>query len=189
MQQLHIMEGRIMKALTILVAVAFALSTFLASQVFAGGEKHEGKMSATTEKSEKGIFKASKLLDKSVKNEKGEVFGSVEEFLFAQDGKIKYIILSRGGVLGVGDRLVPVPWKTVKTGIGEDAIILSLDKSFFDEAPSFARNEWDKLSDPEWNKTVHSYYEGERKTKDVMHEEHKGTMMEEEREGEMKGAY
>jgi sporulation protein YlmC with PRC-barrel domain len=185
-----------MKVLTLAVAVAFALSTLLASEVFAG-EMHEGKtlkgkMSAIEKKDEsKTVYRSSELLGKNVKNEQGEEFGAVEELLFTENGRIKYVILARGGgILGGDERLVPVPWKTVKTGIGEDEITLSLDKSFFDEAPSLARSELDKLTDPEWNKTVHSYYKSERKAEEPMSEEREGTMMEKkEGETETKSTY
>ncbi|MBI4830917.1 MAG: PRC-barrel domain-containing protein [Candidatus Lindowbacteria bacterium] len=166
------------KMLAILVGVAFAVSTLLSVQALAGekagteaGKVTTPGMSYTGEKAAKGVFQASKLIGRTVRNEQGEKFGSVEELLFADDGHIRYLVLA-----GEADKLVPIPWSAVKSGIREDAVIFNISRSRFDSAPTFGRNEWQRFDDPEWNKKVHAYYEAETGKKMLEHEK---TMKEE----------
>jgi sporulation protein YlmC with PRC-barrel domain len=59
-------------------------------------------------------FRASRIIDETVKNDRGEELGEVDDLIMSRNGKIKKVILSVGGFLGVGYRLVAVPFKSLK---------------------------------------------------------------------------
>jgi sporulation protein YlmC with PRC-barrel domain len=105
------------------------------------------------------INRASEIKGRDVQNPQGENLGQVDDLVFDNEGKISYLILSRGGVMGVGGDLVPVPWKEDKITIQEDNVILSMDKQRLDQAPSFSSGEWDQMSQQEFQQRVHGYYE------------------------------
>lgn len=44
----------------------------------------------------------------------GRKVGKIENLLVAPDGRVDYVVLEWGGVLGLGERQVAVPWKDVK---------------------------------------------------------------------------
>jgi sporulation protein YlmC with PRC-barrel domain len=61
----------------------------------------------------KGIL-ASKIIDQVVKNQKGQDIGDVDDLIISRNGKIKKAILDVGGFLGIGEKLVEVPFRYMK---------------------------------------------------------------------------
>lgn len=59
-------------------------------------------------------YRASKIIGGTVVNEANETVGKVDELLIGADGKTPYAVLSVGGFLGLGDRLVVVPYESLK---------------------------------------------------------------------------
>lgn len=59
-------------------------------------------------------YRASKIIGGTVVNEANETVGKVDELLIGADGKTPYAVLSVGGFLGLGDRLVVVPYDSLK---------------------------------------------------------------------------
>jgi sporulation protein YlmC with PRC-barrel domain len=60
------------------------------------------------------MMRASKMIDQLVFNEQGEEIGEVDDLIMSRQGKIKKVILSVGGFLGIGDKLVAVPFRSLK---------------------------------------------------------------------------
>ena len=81
--------------------------------------------------------RVSKILGKKVISQKGEDLGKIEDLMLSKEACLDYIILAPGGLLGTGDRLIPIPWKALKTGAQADTIIIDMDKSQLEKAPSF----------------------------------------------------
>lgn len=61
-----------------------------------------------------GDVRASKVIGSSVYNDKNEKLGTVDDILVGKDQKAAQVVLSVGGVLGVGAKLVTVPYEKVK---------------------------------------------------------------------------
>jgi PRC-barrel domain len=59
-------------------------------------------------------YRASKVIGSSVINDANETIGTVDDLLVSRDGKQPYAVLSIGGFLGMGTRLVVVPYETLK---------------------------------------------------------------------------
>jgi hypothetical protein len=59
-------------------------------------------------------YRASKVIGSSVVNDANETIGTVDDLLVSRDGKQPYAVLSIGGFLGMGNRLVVVPYETPK---------------------------------------------------------------------------
>ena len=59
-------------------------------------------------------YRASKVIGSSVVNDANETIGTVDDLLVSRDGKQPYAVLSIGGFLGMGNRLVVVPYDTLK---------------------------------------------------------------------------
>ncbi len=60
------------------------------------------------------MFRASKLVGSNVYNQSGQTVGSVDDLLIGQDGKISEAVVSVGGFLGIGGKLVAVPFDQFK---------------------------------------------------------------------------
>jgi sporulation protein YlmC with PRC-barrel domain len=62
----------------------------------------------------KGDWRGSELVGATVYNEQGNSVGTISDLLVGSDGSVSNAILSVGGFLGVGSKLVEVPFKNLK---------------------------------------------------------------------------
>jgi len=62
--------------------------------------------------------------------------GEVDDLIIRRNGKVKKVILQVGGLLGIGDRLVAVPFKSLK--IGKEEIIYPISRDQLEKHPEFS---------------------------------------------------
>lgn len=67
-------------------------------------------------------YRASKIIGSNVVNDANEGIGKVDDVLVSSDGKVPFAVLAVGGFLGLGNRLVVVPYDSLK--FAEDKIVL-----------------------------------------------------------------
>lgn len=106
-------------------------------------------------------FRASKLTGLNVRNTQGEKLGTVHDLVVSIDtGKIAYVAMSHGGVLGIGDKLFAVPYSELKFDHGKDEMffVLNMSKEKLEAAPGFNQSDWPNFADPAWSEKVDSYY-------------------------------
>ena len=102
------------------LTAGIAGSLLLASAAFAAEDtamKPAASPAATTQSSNasfQGDWRASKVVGLNVYNEKNENVGSINDLLMDKSGGIKAAVISVGGFLGMGARLVAVPFDKVK---------------------------------------------------------------------------
>lgn len=59
-------------------------------------------------------YRASKIIGSNVVNGANQAIGKIDDLLVSPDAKQPYAVLSIGGFLGMGSRLVVVPFNTLK---------------------------------------------------------------------------
>jgi len=119
------------------VSLAFLSLNGFAAEV-QGGKKTDqqtGNPQAERMYLQKGL-RASKIIDQTVKNDGGEELGEVDDLIMSRNGKIKKVILSVGGFLGIGDRLVAVPFKSLQISEKGD-IVYNVTKQQLEKHPVF----------------------------------------------------
>lgn len=67
-------------------------------------------------------YRASKVIGNSVFNDANETIGKIDDLLVTRDGKEPYAVLSVGGFLGMGTRMVVIRYDSLK--FAEDKITL-----------------------------------------------------------------
>ncbi len=120
-----------------LVFLTFLAMNGFTAEVKAG--KKTGQQSASQQHEEINFqdgLRASKIIDKPVKNTRGEDLGEVDDLIMSRNGKIKKVILSVGGFLGVGDRLVAVSFKSLQIQEKGD-IVYPVTKQQLENHPVF----------------------------------------------------
>jgi sporulation protein YlmC with PRC-barrel domain len=70
--------------------------------------------SAASDASFKGDWRTSKVVGLSVYNDSNESIGSINDLLTDRSGNIKAAVIGVGGFLGMGSRLVAVPFDKIK---------------------------------------------------------------------------
>lgn len=106
-------------------------------------------------------FRASQLMGLNVNNSAGEKLGTVEDIVInLEDGKVAYVALSFGGVLGIGDKLFAVPYRQMKFMHGKDEMhfVLDVSKDKLKTAPGFDKNHWPDFADPHWIQQIDQFY-------------------------------
>ena len=112
-------------------------------------------MSAVESSSE--FQRVSELMDANVKGTGGEDLGSIKDVIISSDGQARYIVLSKGGVLGVGGDLIPVPFDVAQPTKGaEGDYTLNIDQQTIDQAPTVAENELENST--QWEQEVRGYF-------------------------------
>ena len=59
-------------------------------------------------------YRATKLVGATVQNDAGEKIGTIDDLIVDRDDRVPYAIVSVGGFLGMGDKLVAVPFAVFK---------------------------------------------------------------------------
>jgi hypothetical protein len=59
-------------------------------------------------------YRSSKLIGSAVKNSADETIGKIDDLLVSRNDKVLYAVISVGGFLGVGSKLVAVPYTALE---------------------------------------------------------------------------
>lgn len=99
----------------------------------------------------------SKLMDANIQSNSGEDLGKLEDVVVdPRSGQIKFAVLGRGGFLGLGEKLVPVPWKAIQVK-SEKQFTLNVDKEKLKTAPTTDK-EYSRLIDPGYTVTIYRFF-------------------------------
>jgi sporulation protein YlmC with PRC-barrel domain len=97
-----------------LAGVALMTSVAFAQTPTTTSDRANPAPSAASDASFRGDWRASKLAGLSVYNDNNESIGSINDLLTDRNGNIKAAVISVGGFLGMGSRLVAVPFDKIK---------------------------------------------------------------------------
>ena len=88
----------------------------------------------------------SELTGTEVRNAKDEWLGTVDDaVLDPRTGNIGFVVVERGGFLGMGEDHVVVPWKALRATQNFNALVLNVDENAMEKAPKV---DPDHLGDP-----------------------------------------
>jgi sporulation protein YlmC with PRC-barrel domain len=88
-----------------------------------------------------GEMRADQLIGMTVYNAEGEKVGSVHDILLDKEGKATGVVLSVGGVLGVGAKSVGLTWKEIDVKPEQQQVQISYTKDQLKAAPDFKTTE------------------------------------------------
>ena len=101
----------------LLAAAAVAAATALAAPAFvlAQGTPQTVQLTKVDVVKVATGYRASKVIGASVVNEANDTVGKVDDIIIGQDGKSPFVVLSVGGFLGMGNKLIVLPYEQLKT--------------------------------------------------------------------------
>jgi sporulation protein YlmC with PRC-barrel domain len=105
------------------------------------------------------VLSASTLDGDKVRNSAGDDLGSVDDIMIdIPSGRVAYVVLSFGGILGMGNKLFAVPWDVLRVDEDQKCFILNVDKRVLETAPGFDKDNWPDMADPDFGTRVYSHY-------------------------------
>lgn len=106
------------------------------------------------------LMAAGTLEGNDVVNLEGEKLGTIQDIMLdVPKGKIAYAVLSRGGILGVGDKLFAIPWGALTLDTRRKCFMLNVDSRRLEEAEGFDKDKWPSMADFTWASKIHDYYD------------------------------
>ena len=109
-----------------------------------------GRTNASTEKR---IIRASELIGLNVTNNADETVGEINDIVIdPNDARVRYVAVSVGGFLGMGDQLFAIPWASFdcrKDG-DEHKVVLNIDKETLQKAKGFNQDNWPDMANEQW---------------------------------------
>lgn len=111
------------------------------------------------------VLQASELIGLEVRNTRNEDVGQVNDLIVnLKQGKITHVLVSSGGVVGVGDRILPIPLGAAKFGeeTGESKewlMVVNLPSGNFENAPALEGDTLPNFGDADWTTKLNDYYQ------------------------------
>ena len=102
---------------------------------------------------------ADTLQHNDVVSSDGKNLGKIKHIMLdVLNGRIAYAVLSNGGFLGIGDKLLAIPWGALTLNIDEKSFLLSATGAEVKASPGFDKEQWPVMGDLQWAVGVHDYY-------------------------------
>jgi len=101
------------------------------------GNTAGGQDASTQTATEMGLgISAKRAIDADVRNRQGDEVGKVHDIILGMDGRAEHVVLSVGGYLGMGDKLVAVPYDTL-TFARDHAVLATTSRQDLESRPAF----------------------------------------------------
>jgi sporulation protein YlmC with PRC-barrel domain len=92
-----------------------------------------------------------------------DTIGSVKNLVIdPSDGSVDYAIVSHGGVVGIGDKLIAVPWETFQYQSKDRVLAIGMTADQLKNAPEFKDDQWSMLGEKSWRQRTHDFFGGSR---------------------------
>jgi len=129
------------KLLASFVAVLVTAPLVVSAQTTRSSDTSDTKAPAW--KNTRALHETKDIIGTRIKGSDGKDLGEVDQLLIdTQTGKVSYAVIGVGGLAGVGEKKVVVPWSELKfspTAEGKKNAIV-MDQSKLDSAPRYERS-------------------------------------------------
>lgn len=123
------------------------------------GARIVGKGSETAAGPGPYVMAASTLDGDRVFSSDNQEIGKIKEIMLeVASGRIVYAVMSSGGFLGIGDKLLALPWSALTLDTTHKCFVLNVAAERVKNAPGFDKDHWPAMADLEWGTAVHEYY-------------------------------
>lgn len=96
------------------------------------------------------VLRASSIQGSIVRSADGEELGTIEDVVVTpSSGEIAYVALSYGGFLGMGEKLIAVPWDALRLTEGS-VFVLGVQQEALDKLEGFDEDEWPAEANEGW---------------------------------------
>lgn len=108
------------------------------------------------------VMAAGTLDGNKVLSSEGDDLGKIKDIMLdVRSGRIAYAVLSSGGFLGMGDKLLAIPWQALTLDTERKCFQLAMSSESVKNAPGFDKDHWPSMADQTWATSVHQFYGSE----------------------------
>lgn len=105
------------------------------------------------------LIPADRVNGTDVYNKAGEKLGKIEDVAIDKvSGEVAYAILSFGGLLGLGAKYHPVPWRLLTYDADKRAYVVPMDKDALEKAPNIDEKELSGWTDELSRDSIYGFY-------------------------------
>jgi sporulation protein YlmC with PRC-barrel domain len=108
------------------------------------------------------VFRASKIKGMDVRNKENDNLGSIDEIVIDMNKHhVNYLVLSYGSWFAGGNKLFAVPLASLTLNHANDKtfFLAHVSQETLKNAPGFNKDQYPNMADPNWAKTIDTYYE------------------------------
>lgn len=91
------------------------------------------------------VFRASHLLGKELQDPQGEAIGEVEDLIITKEDRMVRVIVSVGGLFGLGQKRVAVPYEELQIDPHKEVVIYNATQETLERQPEFYYKEERKI--------------------------------------------
>jgi sporulation protein YlmC with PRC-barrel domain len=142
-----------MKKINILAISLISFILLFAGTGFSGGmtKSEEGGQKAVTS----GEFiPVDKLTGMDVRNREGKTIGEVSASQLDEKGNVRFLVVSTGGIFGIGEKERLVPYSAFKPAEGANALILTVDEDLLASSPAKTPD----MTEEQFNREIYEHY-------------------------------
>ena len=129
--------------------VVFSFLAVLASPVLSFAQQQQQDNSLGRE------YTFGQVVGSMVKNQQGIELGRIADIVLDSNGHVPFVIVSHGGVFGMGGKQVAVPFSALNYDKTNKSLIVNIDQAKFNSAPAFTA---DSLSNPQFASEQYRYF-------------------------------
>ncbi|MGH7312308.1 MAG: PRC-barrel domain-containing protein [Candidatus Rokuibacteriota bacterium] len=127
----------------LLTSLMLPLAFDVSAQQPAPGERRDTQRDARGPAWQKPAeaVESGKLIGARVRGADGKDVGEIDQLIVSKDGKVSHVVVGKGGVAGIGETKVVVPWSEVKMSWDRDRDnpVITMDAAALDRAPRYER--------------------------------------------------
>jgi len=114
---------------------------------------------AVKERKAHALIASDRVEGTDVRRLSGEKIGRIERLMIDKiSGNVAYAVLSFGGLLGFGEKHLPIPWGTLTYDASQRAYTVPMSDEDLAKAPSYAADKEFDWGDRSQEIEVHAYY-------------------------------
>lgn len=149
------------------VAAASAAEPATADRSNANAANNSQRTPHNHRQSQAQIYRASQLVGLEVENHNDDDVGEIHDLVMDSQGKTRYVAVSAGGFLGIGDRLFALPYDTITfmdedadeheddeleadTDLDDTVAVVQIGRDQLKNAEGFSQDGWPNMADPMW---------------------------------------
>lgn len=113
----------------------------------------------TQKQTNSDLVRVSELIGSNVQSQDGKKAGKIEEVMVDGAGRtIQFAVMGKGGLFGIGQQLLPVPWQSLKAQESQPGYVLSIDDQKLGSAPKLQGGRYEEFDRTEFTSRLYEFY-------------------------------